>query len=198
MIQCAVKGVSIKDIKLAPTYGTDRYDQLTGWSITLADLAGSLEDNQLDPDRFAGLADEFVWEESLHLSQKLSWAEEYAAEVARLRIAGTTVERLAEQFGKSVPTIRSALRRAAGLEEFAGRLSGKLPRARWHEDKENVREVVALTAQGLSVPVIARRVGKSEPTIRKALEFATRLAPSEIPASESGTKQDTGTDSDAA
>jgi transposase len=123
-----------------------------------------------DPDRFAGLDEQFFEEIEFQVPVKLSWAEENAAEVARLRIDGMTVDQVAKRLGKSIPTIRSALKYAATMEEFVGRLPTKQPRRRWHEDQ--VAEVVDLKSQGWSVPQMAKYLGKSEPTIRKAVQHA--------------------------
>jgi DNA invertase Pin-like site-specific DNA recombinase/DNA-binding CsgD family transcriptional regulator len=131
-------------------------------------------DTALDPERLAGLPQEFLWTESLVIEEKQSWAQEHAEEVARLRSSGMTMERLAEHFGKTVPTIRKALRLAAESNEAFRSLPRKLPRACWAKD--HAAEVARLKAEGLSVPQIARRVGKSEPTIRAALEHAEGLA----------------------
>lgn len=137
------------------------------------DLQG-LADWAADPHRFDGLPARWFQEEVFQVPVKKSWAERHAADVARRRIGGMTVAALAAHFGRSVPTIRASLRHAAALAEFAGRLPGKQPRARWHEDEQQVRLVTVLKGEGLSVPEIAHRCGKSEPTIRKALANAAR------------------------
>jgi DNA invertase Pin-like site-specific DNA recombinase len=128
----------------------------------------------LDPERFAGLPDELFWSESFVLPHTPCWAEEYAAEVARLRAIGLTLAKLAERFGKAIPTIRHALRLAAQADGAACPLPRKVPRRCWA--RENAAAVARLKAEGLSVPQIARQVGKSEPTVRAALEHAERLA----------------------
>jgi hypothetical protein len=66
--------------------------------------------------RFAGLGPEWFWEDTFQLPRKTCWAREQAAEVARLRAGGLTLEELAVHFGKSVPTIRAALKRAGGQQ----------------------------------------------------------------------------------
>jgi DNA-binding CsgD family transcriptional regulator len=124
----------------------------------------------LDPERFNGLPETFFWSESFVLEEKPCWAEEYAADVARLRASGLTMEKLAEHFDKTVPTIRKALRLAAQADEAVRSLPRKMPRACWAKD--NAAEMTRLKAEGMSVPQIARQVGKSEPTIRAALKHA--------------------------
>ncbi|MBW3600713.1 MAG: hypothetical protein KY475_26045 [Planctomycetes bacterium] len=121
-----------------------------------------------DPDRFAGLPECWFEEHTFEASANVGWAEEHAADVARLRIAGMTQEQLAEHYHRSIPTIREALRHAAELPEFAGRLPKKLPRRRWHKD--HAKEVLEAAAE-MSVPQLAEHFDKSEPTIRKALAF---------------------------
>jgi DNA-binding NarL/FixJ family response regulator len=85
--------------------------------------------------------------------------------------------------GKSVPTVRKALRLAAESDEAVRSLPRKVRRRCWAED--HAQEVAGLKAQGLSVPQIARELGKSEPTIRAALQRVgeptgpERAAPSE-------------------
>lgn len=127
-------------------------------------------DPVLDPQRFAGLPREFVWAETFVLAETLCWAEANAAEVARLRATGLTHERLASHFGKTVPTIRKALRLAAQTDEWVQSLPRKMPRVCWAKD--HAAEVAQLQADGLSVPQIARRLSRSEPTIRAAVRHA--------------------------
>jgi transposase-like protein len=57
------------------------------------------------------------WEDVLEIPRTVWWAEAHAAEVAEQRAADPqhwTVRRLAERFGVTAPTIRKALRLAAG------------------------------------------------------------------------------------
>jgi DNA invertase Pin-like site-specific DNA recombinase len=130
------------------------------------------KDTALDPERFAGLPDAFRWAESFVLPKRLCWAEEHAAAVARLRATGMTLEKLAVHFGKRVPTIRKALLLAEQAGDGIGPLPRKIPRACWAKD--HAAEVARLQSDGLSVLQIARQLGKSEPTIRAALEHAKR------------------------
>jgi hypothetical protein len=67
-----------------------------------------------DVHRFAGLGPEWFWEDTFYIPCKMCWSEEHAAEVvAKKRETGWPLARLAEHFGKSIPTIRLALKRAA-------------------------------------------------------------------------------------
>lgn len=66
-----------------------------------------------DVDRFAGLGPEWFWEDVLQRPPKTSWSEEHAAGVAAKKLEmGWPLAKLAEHFGRSIPTIRRALRLA--------------------------------------------------------------------------------------
>lgn len=122
-----------------------------------------------DPDRFGGLDACWMWEDVLEIPRVLSWAEAHAAEVARLRVT-MTMAQLAAHFGKTIPTIRNALKKAmaAGVSD----LPKKLPRACWA--KEHAAEILAMKKEGKSTVEIARHFGKSDTTIRAALKLAQR------------------------
>lgn len=62
----------------------------------------------LDPDRFAGLADEFMWEEEFVIAPKQHWYQEYADQIYREWLEEPNVSKLARQYGKSIPTVRKA------------------------------------------------------------------------------------------
>lgn len=104
------------------------------------------------------------------LHGRLSWAEENALTVAHQRAAGMTMEQLAKHFKKSIPTIRSAIGKAARLDQAVRDLPKKMPRSRWAED--HAAEVAAMKREGTSTAAIARHFRKSETTIRAALAFA--------------------------
>jgi len=122
-----------------------------------------------DPERFSGLEACWFWEDVLEVPRSLSWAETHAVEVARLR-ATMTMEQLAAHFGKTIPTIRNALRKAAGAGVPVSDLPKKLPRACWA--KEHAAEIIAMKQQGKGTLEIARHFGKSDTTIRAALKLA--------------------------
>jgi hypothetical protein len=136
-----------------------------------------------DVDRFAGLGPEWFWEDLLRPPRKTCWAEQNAAEVAQLRSVGMTHEKLAEHFGKTVPTIRKALQLAAQADGATRSLPRKMPRACWAKD--NAAEVARLKADGMSVPQIAQQMGKTEPTIRAALKHAEGMGGPTIDGEES-------------
>jgi hypothetical protein len=66
-----------------------------------------------DPTRFADLDASWFWEDVFEMPTTMCWSAEHAAEVARLRGEGWTMARLAAHFGRSLPTIRHALKIAA-------------------------------------------------------------------------------------
>jgi len=123
-----------------------------------------------DPERFAGLADHWFWEDVFQIPDRICWAEEHAAEIASLRSAGLTQEQLAKQFGTTLPTIRKALRLAAETDPSLRDLPRKMPRRRWEED--HAEEVAKLRREGKTMKELVAHFGKSEPTILKALRFA--------------------------
>lgn len=122
-----------------------------------------------EPNGATHLPPEFSWTESLPINETSCWSNVHALEVARLRETGKTHEQLAAHFHVSVPTIRKALKiaREADPSLHAPR---KMPRRCWAKDR--AAEVACLKAEGLSISEIGRKLGKSEPTIRAALEYA--------------------------
>lgn len=139
----------------------------------LAPNASELKDSAhfaADPNRFAGVGDQWFWTECLQIPAKTCWASDHATEVARERAGGATMEQLAAHFKKTVPTIRDALRRAAQGDPAVGDLPRKMPRRRWAVD--HAAEVADLKHQGLTVDEIAAKLGKSDTTIREALRYA--------------------------
>ena len=135
----------------------------------------AIVDFATDPDRFAGLDKRWFWEDVFMIPRRKSWAEEIAPEVAARRRAGLTEAKIAEEFDTTIPTIRVALRHAVLSDESLRQLPRKMPRARWHE--EYAVEVASLkrTAK-LNTLQLADHFGKSDTTIRKAIEHAARLS----------------------
>lgn len=136
--------------------------------------AKAAADTVADPHRFAGLSEEWFWEDTFQIPVKTYPFQEMAIEVATQRLAGQTHESLAKVFGVTVPTIRKALRYAANVDERLRELPRKMPRNRWHED--HAHEVAAKKAEGLGTNELAAFFGKSDTTIRKALEHARKSA----------------------
>ena len=116
------------------------------------------------------LPEKWVDEAIFKMPKLISWAEEHAIDVAERRLSGRTVEQLCVEFGKTPPTIRSALRHAARIDGRFKELPRKMARARWHED--HALDVAAKKAEGLGTDELAAHFGKSDTTIRKALDHA--------------------------
>jgi hypothetical protein len=126
-----------------------------------------------DPFRFAGLNERWFVEHVYQVPKRLSWAAQHALEVAALRKKNNTEEMLAKHFGKSLPTIHSALKIAKKMDPELAKLPRRMPRARWHE--ENALEVALKKASGMSTLELAEHFGKSDTTIRAALNYAKTL-----------------------
>jgi transposase len=123
-----------------------------------------------DTQRFAGLGPEWFWEDTFQIPERTCWSEEHADAVITLRVGGMTIEQLAKHFGRTPPTIRKALR--AGMTTRPGqKLPRKIPRPCWA--KNHAGEVLKLKQAGMSTDEIAERLGKSDTTIRTALEHAS-------------------------
>jgi hypothetical protein len=121
------------------------------------------------PDRLANLPDAFRWSVPITLQKPLTWPEENAEEVGRLRLAHYTVAALAKHFGKSVDSIRSALKIAAQRDSRLENLPWRMPRPRWPE--LHYSEVGELSRKGLTQKQLCDHFGKSEPLIRRALRI---------------------------
>src|SRR5205085_8062258 len=119
------------------------------------------------PGRFAGLPEPLFWADAFVLARTQSWAEANAAEVARLRLSGMTMEGLARHFGKAVPTVRQALRHARAKDPALAGLPGKVARRRWEEG--HAAEVARAHGEGKTAKELAALFGERGPTIRKAL-----------------------------
>jgi DNA invertase Pin-like site-specific DNA recombinase len=137
-----------------------------------------------DPHRFAGLGEEWFWEDTFQIPEKTWPFQELAIEVATLRLAGRTHRELAEIFNVTVSTIRKALRYASEVDQRFRELPRKMPRNRWHED--HAHEVAAKKAEGLRMNELVALFGKSDTTIRKALEHARSASAPGTQAGEAG------------
>ena len=135
-----------------------------------------------DPNRFAGLNDQWFWEDVFQIPEKTWPFQEIAMAVATERQAGKTHEELAEMFGVTVTTIRKAIRYAGEIDERFQGMPKKMRQSRWHED--HAREVAAKKAEGLGTNDLVAFFGKSDTSIRAALEHARKLSDQESPADE--------------
>lgn len=127
-----------------------------------------------DPNRFAYLDERWFKEHVFHVPRRRSWAEQHAPEVAARRKLGDTEEKLAKHFSKSMLTIRDSLRIARKSDPDLLLLPRRMPRARWHED--HALEVAEKKAAGMGTNELVALFGKSDTTIRAALDYAGLLA----------------------
>jgi uncharacterized protein (DUF433 family) len=123
-----------------------------------------------DVNRFAGLGEEWFWEDEFTIPEATCWSREHAEEVARLRETGMTHEQLAEQFKVTTPTIRNALAIWQSAHPDAVTMPRKMPRRRWED--EHAQEVLRLRKLGQGMSQLAEHFGKCVETIRKGLRFA--------------------------
>ncbi len=127
-----------------------------------------------DPQRFAGLGPEWFSEEVLQVPIRQSWAEEHAVEVAQFRLeTHATMEVTSKHFGKTVPTIREALRYARDSHRIDayGKTISVPTRAFWPRD--HAEEVAAFFQRpGATMKEAMAHFGKSQPWISKAKKFA--------------------------
>jgi hypothetical protein len=126
-----------------------------------------------DPQRFAMLDSRWFEEHVFQVPKRLSWAEQFAPDVAAQRKLGHTEEQLAEHFGKTLPTIRKSLKFARKTDPELLAMPRRMPRARWHE--EHALEVAAEKAAGKGTNELVKIFGKSDTTIRAALNHAKLL-----------------------
>ena len=121
-----------------------------------AEAQGTCHDVEtaLDPNRFAGVPDHFFWQETFVVTEKECWAEEHAAEVARERLKKKSIDVLAAEFGKTPPTIRSAIRHAVEADpSLAELLPKKVSHGRWEE--KHAAEVAALAQERASQSLLS-------------------------------------------
>lgn len=160
--------------------GTDRVTprrrarlRVDGGPDSAADLKAAAN-TAADPNRFAGLGEKWFWEDTFQIPEKTWPFQQMAIEVATERQKGKTHAELAEMFDATPPTIRKALAHAAEVDERFREMPTKMPRVRWH--KEHALEVAAKKAEGFGTNELVKHFGKSDTTIRAALEHARKSA----------------------
>lgn len=131
---------------------------------TLAEFAS-------DTNRFAGLPDEWFWHDEFVIPERVWPFQEIAIDVATDRRSGLTHEQLAKKYGVTTPTIRKSLKHARAIDERFHNMPKKVARSRWHE--VYAADVAAMKkSAGLSTLQLAEHFGKSDTTIRAALNHA--------------------------
>ena len=145
-----------------------------GAAIEDDDTAASLNQFAVDPRRFAGLGDEWFSEDVFHLPEKSCWAEEHSREVAEFRLSThCSIQRTADHFGKTPPTIRKALRYAKLAHDIDATGKGVTHPIRRNWARDNAEAVAEFFQQpGATMKAAAAHFKKSEPTIRKARDLA--------------------------
>ncbi len=151
------------------------------------DIKGAIEDDEaeieanefaVDTDRFAGLGPEWFAEDHFDVPETLSWAQANAQAVAEFRLSThSSMEVTAKHFNKTTPTIRAALNYAKekyGIDAFGKSISRPtLPN--W--SRANAQAVVEFMSQpDVTMKMAVAHFERTEPTIRKALEFAKSAA----------------------
>jgi site-specific DNA recombinase len=137
------------------------------------DIAAAANQFAGDPHRFAGLGSEWFNEDAYEVPPRLSWAERYAERVAQYRLQErASMGKTASHFGKSVPTIRAALKHAKeslGIDAFGKSVSEReLPN--WA--RSNAAAVARFFVnESATIAAAVAHFGRSAPTIRKALRF---------------------------
>jgi len=149
----------------------------------------SLAEFAADPDRFAGLGEDWFWIDNFQLPDRPpTWVEENAENVFRRRQEGKlSHERLAVEFGVSKPTIRAAIKCYLDLHPDA-KDAVNLPSGGARPPKFNLEEfgdeARQLWENGWSKLKLAKKFDCSTPTIDKALSFAYEKAGLPMPTQE--------------
>lgn len=150
------------------------------------EVIDAANDFAVDPARFAGLGPEWFTDDVFHVPPRLSWAEEHASNVAEFRLkTNATMEKTAKHFGKSVPTIRQALRHAQEQHSINAFGKGVSAPTRAYWPRDNADAVVKFFSHPEATMKSAQdHFGKSQPWISKAKKIAherTSTAPVDGP-----------------
>jgi hypothetical protein len=127
-----------------------------------------------DPNRFAGLGPEWFWEDEYRVPDPpVSWAVKNAAAVAAKRAeTGWNYPKLMEHFGVGKASIKAAMKHARKTDAAAAAQPARARPGRWEDTHWN--EVARAKADDKTIAALARRFGKSPPTIVKALRLAEK------------------------
>lgn len=167
--------------------GSTRPNSTSGRRRTKRNVAAAYEDDEaaetannfaVDPERFAELGPEWFTEKKFQVPERQSWVEKNAMNVAKYRFDNkTTMEVTAKHFGKSVPTIRAALRIAQsvfGFDAFGKKISNSTWNCWFRINAHLVDEF--LRQPGATIETAAKHFGKAEGTISKAKRLASEIA----------------------
>jgi transposase-like protein len=134
-----------------------------------------------DPLRFAGLSNDWFWEDRFQIPERMCWSEENALEVAGFRLEHReSIKKTAEYFGKTPPTIRKALKLAKELGIDATGETMNLPRSRSWAIAKAADVLSFVTERGCTEADAALHFGVAESTIRKALEHGRSGSSAEL------------------
>lgn len=163
-------------------YGRVRPRRLTRRKVPELTEQGSMAQgvDGLDPSRFKGLAEAFMFEETLMLPDQKFWFEEHAAELVALWATDPkrwTPPRLAAHFGVTPPTARKALRfgqASAGIQ-----VDRKVVRRGVEDHRDLADEAGRLylrtDPRPLGIKAIAKVLNVNQVTISKALDYFFEL-----------------------
>jgi hypothetical protein len=129
-----------------------------------------------DPNRFAGLGDEWFWEDELRIPEASCWSRDNAEAVFRRRQESKLpYHKLAEEFGVTKSTIGASIRHylethPSERDKVDLKHGGK--RRKKFDLATFAGEARELWIDGWSKERLAKKYGCSPPTVHKAIEFA--------------------------
>lgn len=150
----------------------------TGGAIDDDEMVAEANEFAVNTDRFAGLGPEWFTEDQFEVPVITCWAETHAIAVAEYRLStNASMDVTAAHFGKTTPTIRSALQHAVekhGIDAI-GRSVSRPTLRNW--SRANAQVVADFMKRpGVTMKIAAAHFERSEPTIRKAILFAQSQA----------------------
>ena len=183
--------LSIHSSEFDSEEGAIRSQRLPGRALPVnveSELRGEFgQDNSFDRSRFSRFGPEWFWTDELTIPVKQSWAEKHAIEIAEWRISQQcTIDDLCERYqGVARKTIYNALKHAKDLGIDATNIDGRTFKGNWA--RENAKAVADfMKADGNSVKLAEKHFGKSAPTLRKALRFASEAAEANSTVNDNG------------
>jgi len=168
---------SSSDVASSKVRGRRRTRRNIGTAYGDDDVADAANDFAVDQYRFSGLGKQWFTEDIIHIPERLSWSASNAREVAEYRLQHkTTMQKTADFFNKTIPTIRAALSYAKenyGLDAF-GKSISESTKVMWSRD--HALEVAHFFRRpGASMKKAEAIFGKSQPTLSKAKRLAAEM-----------------------